>query len=123
MENSAELETQLVESINAAGTIKRFGLEEYSNLKTENLFIELLKSIYTSSFKGLHLSNAADFFTRLLTIIILWAGAYFVVQRELSPGELLSFYALIGYFTGPALSLIGANKKYSRCFDCFGSSF
>jgi ATP-binding cassette subfamily B protein len=111
MENSAELETQLVESINAAGTIKRFGLEGYANLKTENHFIVLLKSIYNSSIKGLHLGNSADFFTRLFTILILWAGGYFVVQRELSPGELLSFYALIGYFTGPAASLISANKS------------
>ena len=29
----------------------------------------------------------------------------------MSPGELLSFYALVGYFTGPATSLIGANKN------------
>ncbi|SDT25397.1 bacteriocin-processing peptidase. Cysteine peptidase. MEROPS family C39 [Mucilaginibacter mallensis] len=111
METNAELETQLVESINSAATIKRFGLEDYSNLKTENNFIELLKSIYISSVKGLHLNNAADFSTRLITIIILWSGSYFVIQRELSPGELLSFYALIGYFTGPAASLIGANKN------------
>jgi ATP-binding cassette, subfamily C, bacteriocin exporter len=111
MENSAELETQLVESINGAGTIKRFGLEDYANLQVENRFVELLKSIYKSSLKGLHLNNVSDFFTRLFTIIILWAGGYFVIQRELSPGELLSFYALIGYFTGPAASLIGANKS------------
>lgn len=111
MENGAELETQLVESINAAGTIKRFGLEDYANLQTENRFIELLKSTYTISIKGFHLNNTSDFFTRLFTIIILWVGGYFVVHQELSPGELLSFYALIGYFTGPATSLIGANKS------------
>jgi len=111
MENSAELETQLVESITAAGTIKRFGLEEYANLKTENKFIVLLKSIYTSSINGLYLGTASEFITRLFTIIILWAGCYFVMKRELTPGELLSFYALIGYFTGPASSLIGANKS------------
>lgn len=111
MENSAELEAQLVESINAAGTIKRFGLEDYASLKTENRFIELLRSIYYSSIKSFHLSNTADFFTRLFTISILWAGSYFVIRHELSPGELLSFYALIGYFTGPAASLISANKN------------
>ncbi len=111
MENSADLETQLVETITAAGTIKRFGLEEYANLKTENKFIDLLKSIYTSSIKGLYLGTASDFITRVFTIIILWAGSYFVMKRELTPGELLSFYALIGYFTGPASSLIGANKS------------
>ncbi|MBX9733336.1 MAG: peptidase domain-containing ABC transporter [Chitinophagaceae bacterium] len=111
MENSAELETELVESLNAAGTIKRFGLEEYANIKTENRFILLLQSIYKSSIKGLYIANTSDFVPRLFTIIILWAGSYFVISRELTPGELLSFYALVGYFTGPAGSLLGANKS------------
>ncbi len=111
MENSADLETQLVESINAASTIKRFGLDEYANSKTEGRFVTLLGSIYKSSVKGLYLGNASGFVTQIFTIIILWAGSKFVIQRELSPGELLSFYALIGYFTGPAASLIGANKS------------
>lgn len=111
MENSAELETQLVESISTASTIKRFGIEEYANTKTENKFYTLLNTIYKSGIKGLYLGTSADFATRLFTIVILWAGAYFVINRELTPGELLSFYALIGYFTGPASSLIGANKS------------
>jgi ATP-binding cassette, subfamily C, bacteriocin exporter len=111
MENSAELESQLVESISTASTIKRFGIEEYANAKTENKFYTLLNTIYKSGIKGLYLGTTADFATRLFTILILWAGAYFVINRELTPGELLSFYALIGYFTGPASSLIGANKS------------
>lgn len=111
MEDSAELETQLVESLNAAGTIKRFGLEDYANEKTENRFYKLLQSIYKTSIFSLYLGNISDFFTRLFTIILLWAGSYFVIQGELSPGELLSFYALIGYLTGPAGALIGANKN------------
>jgi ATP-binding cassette subfamily B protein len=111
MEQSAELETQLVESLNAIGTVKRFGLEEYANIKTEHRFIRLLRSIYKSSMYGLYIGTSADFFTRLFTIILLWAGSYYVINRELTPGELLSFYALIGYFTRPAASLIGANKS------------
>jgi len=111
MENSAELETQLVESLNAVGTIKRFGLEEYANDKTEGKFIVLLRSIYNSSCYGILIGTGADFVTRLFTIILLWAGSYYVIQRQLSPGELLSFYALIGYFTGPAVSLITTNKN------------
>ncbi|MEO5891652.1 MAG: peptidase domain-containing ABC transporter [Ferruginibacter sp.] len=111
MENSAELETQLVESLNAVGTIKRFGLEEYANDKVETSFIVLLRSIYKSSVYAIYIGSGAEFITRIFTIILLWAGSYFVIQRQLSPGELLSFYALIGYFTGPATSLIGANKS------------
>jgi ABC-type bacteriocin/lantibiotic exporter with double-glycine peptidase domain len=111
MENSAELETQLVESLNAAGTIKKFGLEDHANIRTENKFVILLRSIYQSSTRGLYLDTGAEFITRLLTIAILWAGSYFVINRELTPGELLSFYALAGYFTGPVVSLLGANKS------------
>jgi len=111
MEQSADLETQLVESLNAVGTIKRFRLEEYANNKTESRFIILLKTIYKTSIQGLYISSTTDFFTKFLTIAVLWSGSYFVINRELSPGELLSFYALIGYFTGPLASLIGANKS------------
>jgi ABC-type bacteriocin transporter len=111
MEESAELESQLVESLNAVGTIKRFGLETFANDKTEVRFVTLLRTIYKTSIYSLYIGTGSDFFTRLFTIILLWAGSYFVIQRELSPGELLSFYALVGYFTGPASSLIGANKN------------
>ena len=48
MERAADLEAQLVESLNSAGTIKRFGLEEFSNLKTETRFVSLLEIIYKS---------------------------------------------------------------------------
>ena len=111
MEESAELESQLVESLNAVGTIKRFGLEQYANDKTEGRFVALLKTVYKTSIYSLYIGTGSEFFTRLFTIILLWAGSYFVVSRELSPGELLSFYALIGYFTGPASALIGSNKS------------
>jgi ATP-binding cassette subfamily B protein len=111
MEESAELESQLVESLNAVGTIKRFGLEPFANDKTEGRFVTLLRTIYKTSIYSLYIGTGSEFFTRLFTIILLWAGSYFVIQRELSPGELLSFYALVGYFTGPASSLIDANKS------------
>ncbi|HTE23881.1 peptidase domain-containing ABC transporter [Flavitalea sp.] len=111
MENSAELETQLVESLNAAGTIKRFGLEDFANIKTETSFLKLLRSIYSAGTSALAVGNVSELITRLFTIIVLWSGSYFVLQKELSPGELLSFYALIGYLTTPAATLISANRN------------
>lgn len=111
MENSAELGSQLVESLNTISTIKRFGLEEHANMKTESRFIRLLRTIYRSSLFNIYSGNVASFATSLLVVILLWTGAYMVVNRSLSAGELLSFYALIGYFTGPAMGIIGANKS------------
>lgn len=110
MENAAELESQLVESLNSVHTIKSFGLENFTNQKTELRFITLLKTIYKSGINGIFTGNTSEFFSRLFTIILLWVGAGFVLDNEITPGELLSFYALIAYFTGPASSLIGMNK-------------
>lgn len=110
MVNAAKVESQLVESLNSVKTIKQFGLEEHSNLKTETRFINTLRSIYTSSLNSVFSSNSTEFLNRLFTIILLWSGSVFVINKELTPGELLSFYALIGYFTGPAMKLVGMNK-------------
>ena len=111
MERSADLESQLVESLNAVGTIKRFGLEDFANIKTETKFINLLHIGYTSALNSIFSGTSSQTVSRLFTIILLWSGTYFVIDQEITPGELMSFYAIIGYFTGPIASLIGANKS------------
>ena len=110
MEHAADLESQLVESLNSVNTIKSFGLESHTNLKTEVRFITLLKTVYKSGINSIFTGNSSEFFSRLFTIILLWVGAGFVLDNQITPGELLSFYALIAYFTGPVSSLIGMNK-------------
>lgn len=110
MEESAELESQLVESITAAGTIKRFGAEDHANIKTEMRFVSLLRTVYRSGLNNLFSGTSSEAVSRVFTIILLWVGSGFVLQNEITPGELMSFYALIGYLTGPVSSLIGMNK-------------
>ena len=110
MEESAELESHLVESLNSVRTIKQFGVETFANNKTDNRFSNLLKTIYKSVINALFSGNSSEFLSRIFTIVLLWAGAGYVIDREITPGELLSFYALIGYFTGPVSQLIGMNK-------------
>ncbi len=110
MEASADLESQLVESLNAIATIKQFGLVEYMHTKTETKFIKLLKIGYRSSLNHVFSQYSTQGVTSLFTILLLWVGSYYVIAKELSPGELFSFYAIIGYFTGPVSGLISSNK-------------
>ena len=110
MEESAELESQLFESLNAITTIKRFALEHYSNSRTESRFIALLKTVYRSGLNSLFSGTSTEFTSLLFTIILLWFGSDLVLRQQISPGELLSFYTLIGYFTGPVSSFVGMNK-------------
>jgi len=111
MEDTADLESQLVESLNSVRTIKEFGLESYANLKTEIRFINLLRSIYRSTTNGLFSSTGTEMISKISTIVLLWTGSYYVMDQTITPGELLSFYAIAGYFTGPAANLIGMNKS------------
>jgi ABC-type bacteriocin transporter len=110
MENAADLESQLVESLNAVGTIKRFGLENHANRKTELRFITLLDTVYKSAMNSVFSGSSTELVSHSFTIILLWVGAGFVLDKQISPGELLSFYTLIGYFTGPVSSFVGMNK-------------
>jgi len=110
MENAAELESQLVESLNAVGTIKRFGLEEHVNRKTEEKFINLLNTVYKSGLNSVFSGTSIELVSHGFTIMLLWVGAGLVLKQQISPGELLSFYTLIGYFTSPVSSLVGMNK-------------
>jgi len=111
MEKNAMLEAQLVESIKNIGTVKRLSLEDFTKNKTELKFIDLLKSIYSSGLNNIFSTISTDFVSRFFTVILLWAGTIYVIDGEITPGELFSFYSVIGYFTGPASQLIGTNKS------------
>ena len=111
METGAALESQLVESIQGIRAIRYFGSQAWFNLKTENRFIPLMRSVFTSGRNGLLMAHATEGISSLLTICILWTGSYLVINRNLSPGELLSFYTLAAFFTTPVQGLIGANRS------------
>ncbi|MRX41311.1 ATP-binding cassette domain-containing protein [Flavobacterium sp. LC2016-23] len=110
MENAADLQTQLTESISHIRTVKEFGIADFSNTKTENRFVKLLFTIYKSGLNSVFSGTSTQFLASIFTIILLWVGSGYVMDRAITPGELFSFYALIGYFTTPVASLIGMNK-------------
>lgn len=112
MECSSELESCLVESLTSAGTIKRFGLEEHWSRKLEQRFLVLLGHLYHAGKSSIFSGLSTEVISRLISIVLLWAGTGFVLQNLISPGELLSFYTLIAYFTGPVSSMVAMNKVF-----------
>lgn len=110
MESGAELETQLVESLNSISTIKRFGIEEYANINTENRFVHLLRNTYRSIYGSILTQGGIQFISTGITIAVLWIGSNLVIKQELTPGTLMVFYSLIGYLLSPIDSLIKSNQ-------------
>jgi ATP-binding cassette, subfamily C, bacteriocin exporter len=111
MEASAHLETQLVESLGGASTLKRFSLESTALVRTEARLVELLRSVYTTGTSQITSIGAVDSIARLLVIAMLWVGSRFVLDGTMTVGQLMSCYALIGYLSGPMTSLIAMNRS------------
>lgn len=75
---------------------------------------------------GIFSSGSTDFFSQLITVLVLWIGAGFTINSQITAGELLSFYSIVGYFTGPVTSIIGFNRTFQdaniaadRLFEIF----
>lgn len=110
MESSADLESQLVESLNSIATIKRFGVENFANLKTENRFVVLLKNTFCSIYGSILANNGVQFVSSGITIVVLWVGSSLVIGKTITPGTLMLFYTLVGYVVSPISSLITSNQ-------------
>lgn len=110
MEKSSELESQLVSSITNMQTIRSFRAADFHNLKTETAFVDLLRMVRKSAYQSMTSGTVAGAIGGIAFIALLWVGGSLVLDQQLSVGELMSFYTLIGYVINPASNLIGINQ-------------
>jgi ATP-binding cassette subfamily B protein len=54
---------------------------------------------------GTTASSTSNFLNELSGLLVLWVGAYLVLQGEMSLGQLIAFRIIAGYVTGPLLRL------------------
>ncbi|WP_085026012.1 peptidase domain-containing ABC transporter [Ensifer aridi] len=116
MENAADLEAQLVESVGAVSTIKTSGVESFANFKMETRFIKMLHSVYSSGLISIFGDNASTFLSTLFTIVLMWFGATLALEQAVTPGALLSCYTLLGYVTRPVARIIQTNRIVQDAF-------
>lgn len=116
MEQAADTEAYLVESISGVSTIKAFNGEEEASLETEKRFLKFIRSI----FKAVWLRNIQSSFQLVLTlvgeIVILWVGGIQVIKGAISLGELITFNALLAYFFEPIQNLINVHPLLQEAF-------
>ncbi|WEX79380.1 peptidase domain-containing ABC transporter (plasmid) [Sinorhizobium numidicum] len=116
MENAADLEAQLVESLGAVSTIKTSGIENFAKFRMETRFIKMLHSVYSSGLISIFGDNASTFLSTLFTIVLMWFGTTLALDQTVTPGQLLSCYTLLGYVTRPVASLIQSNRVVQDAF-------
>jgi ATP-binding cassette subfamily B protein len=109
MEKSADLESQLVESLNNIQTIRFLNSEKYAFEKTEWTFVQFLATIYTSGKNSIFANNGSNLVAGFATILLLWIGSVLVFSQEVTPGQLMLLYSLFGYLLGPLSNLVMMN--------------
>lgn len=114
MEHAASLEEHLVDSLGASSHIRQWNLKKQVVNRSELRLNRLLDTLYSSGTCAISAGTASDTMNRLFTILLLWGGTYFVIRGTMSAGDLITFYALMGYCSGPLSSLVGANKSYQN---------
>jgi ATP-binding cassette subfamily B protein len=112
MEHSANLESQLVESIHYQRSIRTFVWKDWSAGLTSRKIIPVLQESYRAGKAALQYGHFSEFVGGLMTILLLWKGTAMVIAGELSPGELMSFFAMLTYLLNPLSTLGSLNSSF-----------
>jgi len=116
MEQAADLQSYLVESISGMETIKAFNGETAATLETEGRFIKFIKSIFKASWMINLQSSLQVALTSISSVVILWVGGLQVIKGNISIGQLISFNALLAYYYDPIQNLISLQPQLQEAY-------
>lgn len=111
MESNAIVSSSIIESLNGIETIKAMTGEIASYEKVDHEFADLLKKTFSYQ-KTDALQQAIKLAVKLiLNVLILWVGSLLVMENQMTLGQLLTYNALLTYFTNPLESIINLQPK------------
>ena len=105
MENNAKLQSYFKESIDGMETVKATCAERQIKEVTENKFRDFLNSAVRNNMISLSQDTLANTVELVGTAVILWIGFAMMLSGRTTIGALMTFYALLGYFTQPIKNL------------------
>ncbi|GLB46427.1 bacteriocin cleavage/export ABC transporter [Philodulcilactobacillus myokoensis] len=111
MENNSKLSSSIIEDIHGIETIKSLNVENESYNKIYSEFIKYLKSEFTYSKLDFMQQAMKTTIQLTVNVLILWIGSRLVIQNELSIGQLITYNALLSYFTNPIQNIINLQTK------------
>lgn len=116
MTESADVESHLVEIIGGSSTVKAMNAEDLAYQKYERL---QMKTVWTGLKLG-RTKNVQTFLENLIdgfgVNVVFWVGAYFIIQGDISLGQLIAFNSILTYFTGPLNRLLQLQSSLQEAF-------
>jgi ATP-binding cassette subfamily B protein len=109
MEQSAALQSHLVEVVAGAAAVKAAGAEENARAGAEQRLLKTVRTGYRIAMLSLSTSAMTLLLTALGSLAVMWYGGVLVVRGELTLGQLLFFQSLLGHILEPLGRLAMAN--------------
>lgn len=106
MEEGAEFNSYLKESVDGMETVKTCNAEEIVKTKTSTLFNYWVQTNIKTCLLSLSKESLIDFITSVSSLVLLWVGALNITAGSISVGSLITFLSLFNYFLSPVQNLV-----------------
>lgn len=104
-ERQAETQSYLVEVLSGISTVKAQNIELRSRWKWQERYARYVSEGFKTVLTSTAASSASNFLNKISALLVLWVGAYLVLDQQLTLGQLIAFRIIAGYVTGPLLRL------------------
>ncbi|MEM6603807.1 MAG: type I secretion system permease/ATPase, partial [Pseudomonadota bacterium] len=110
----AENQAFLVESVTGVETIKSMAMEPVWNKQWDEKLSDYVRTVFRTGITENTASAAVTFVSKVTTILLLWGGAYLVIQGDLTVGQLIAFNMLSGQVSGPIIRIAGLWTSFQQ---------
>jgi len=104
-ERNASTQSFLVEALSGIQTVKAQNIELRTRWQWQERYASYVSAGFDTVLTSTTAGAASNFLNKLSALLVLWVGAYLVLQGELSLGQLIAFRIISGYVTAPILRL------------------
>jgi ATP-binding cassette, subfamily B, bacterial HlyB/CyaB len=104
-ERNAEAQSHLVEVLSGIQTVKAQNIELRSRWQWQERYARYVSAGFKTVQTYTAASSASNFLNQLSSLLVLWVGAFLVLDQQLTLGQLIAFRIIAGYVTSPLLRL------------------
>ena len=104
-ERQAETQSYLVEVLSGISTVKAQNIELRARWRWQERYGKYVSEGFNNVLTSTAASSASNFLNKISALLVLWVGAYLVLDQQLTLGQLIAFRIISGYVTGPLLRL------------------
>ncbi len=105
-ECNARNQSYLVEALGGIYTVKAQSMERRSRNQWQTFYDRYVAASFNSTITFTLAGSSSNFLNQLSSLLVLWVGAYLVLDHQLTLGQLIAFRIIAGYVTGPLLRLL-----------------